>query len=370
LIAPSNCLTKTSASSFLLPSHYAIYLIIEGSALANTLHLSPETMAEVWEAFSLNKNITELTDHSWKSFRTELQKEADRNPNAQQHTPMEEDVNIKQEGAVAVRGGLGKRQVGSPNTAGTALVTPPTKRMARGAAAAANAANNNHNNSAVDALLSAKTAPTPNKVTSSLATTTTTTTYTPPKYDERTGAGKVVLTLNPNDLPAATAEETTATSAKCSISHQHFDTNVQKPYRHLFTTIEERAKHLDQQLEGLEKVLMQRFKIMAKKDSIYNPDNLIAGNLDKDGDAVMTQPTTETSEHDTDVAPLEAVGIPRQEKISCIGRICNSVSTHCTYRMSGCMHNVCRDHHKVPRAHVTQKIKISYLLSTFAFAGA
>ena len=274
-------------------------------------------MADCWEAFSLNKNMTELTDHCWQSFRNELNKEVDRNPqllqkNNNNNTPMddEDSDNANQEGAVAVRRGMGKRQVGSPDTSGSsALITPPTKRMAT-------AKNNNKNNihqqaSAIDAIASSTTAPTPSKATpETVASSMSTSTYTPPTYDERKGAGKVVVTFNPNDLKATSTNASAKTQPqqpKCGISYDQFDTNVPKPYRHLFTTLEDRAKALDQHLVRLEATLMERY------------------NIGKDDQNNLEQPSSASD--DNAIAPLEGVGVPRQEKICNIGRICNSVRT-------------------------------------------
>jgi hypothetical protein len=58
----------------------------------------------------------------------------------------------------------------------------------------------------------------------------------------------------------------------------------------MFTTLEERAKILDDQLVTMGEEIME---------------SCLGGD---------------------DVAELEAVGVPRQDKVTCVGRICNEVS--------------------------------------------
>lgn len=284
-----------------------------GTGLANSLHIQPKVMADCWEAFSLNKNIQKLTEHSWQSFRTELNKEVDRNGNnnSNNNTPMDDD---DREGAVAARSGLGKRQVGSPDTAGSAglaLITPPTKRMATGNNKKTTNANSKSDPaSAIDAIVSSRTAPTPSKASSPETVLSAVSTYTPPTYEERQGAGKVLTTFNPNDLKAVTNTKSTTATPKCALSYDTFDTNVQKPYRHLFTTMDDRAKALDQHLVRLEDKIKDRFDILEK--------SILAGTNN-----------TEQSSSDgktSSIAPMEGVGVPRQEVVCNIGRICNAVS--------------------------------------------
>ena len=108
-----------------------------------------------------------------------------------------------------------------------------------------------------------------------------------PSYEERTGVGKVVVAYHPKH--AFKAEHIPATGKpRCTISTD-FETNLTKAYRHMFTPLEERARILDDHLMSL-------------------------------GDKIMESLATE------DVADIEAVGVPRQDKVTCVGRICNEVS--------------------------------------------
>ena len=109
-----------------------------------------------------------------------------------------------------------------------------------------------------------------------------------PSYGERKNAGQVIVTFNPNNLPAITTNESSL--RRCEVSAS-FPTNVKKPYRHMFTTLEERSNALDGHLVKMGEEMIERYGI-GKDDGI---------------------------------AALEAVGIPRQDKVCCIGRVCNEV---------------------------------------------
>ena len=97
-----------------------------------------------------------------------------------------------------------------------------------------------------------------------------------------------MATYNPKELVAV--EQSDNSKRKCVISTD-FETNVKAPYRHMFTVLEERAA-------VLEKELLEKHEEFAET---YNFGS-------------------------EQIADLEAVGVPRQDKICCIGRICNAVS--------------------------------------------
>jgi len=130
-----------------------------------------------------------------------------------------------------------------------------------------------------------------------------------PKYSERTNAGKVLLTYNPNKLEATPSAQISSSAQKtprCVVSPDAFAANnVDKPYRHLFTTLEERARVLDNQLVEMQDVMAEHYGLRALD---YGAENE-ADNAEKESD---------------DIAPLEAVGVARQDKICCVGRICNA----------------------------------------------
>jgi hypothetical protein len=116
------------------------------------------------------------------------------------------------------------------------------------------------------------------------------------KYDDRKGVGQVVATYKPQNELTTPSITRSSSSPKCSLDYLSFSTNVREPYRHMFTTLDERADALDQHLVERGEEMVDRYNLGAEEDG------------------------------QGDVAPLEAVGVPRQETICCIGRICNAVS--------------------------------------------
>ena len=236
-------------------------------ALSSNLHISPEQLAESWEAHSLNKNVAELNDLSFEGYRAALRKDFDTN------TSMKVEPGTA--GAVNSRPGLGKRQnnaAGSPN-AKTAAITPAPPTTVKPLRAA--------------------------------------------KYGERTNVGQTVATYNPSNLAnyavSATDDMEDGPNPRCTIDSTLDGTadNITKPYRYMFTPLEDRARALDDHLVGLGEEIMERFDIKAETAKKAGASNKVDDA--KEGDA------------DKAIAPLEAVGVPRQEAVCCIGRICNEV---------------------------------------------
>lgn len=254
--------------------------------MATTFRVSPKQMAECWEAFSLNKNLDALNEHSLDSYRAALKKETD------------SSGVMEMTGAVVSRPALGKRQAADENNLPS--VTPPAKRF--------NVTFDGSTPSAVDSVASNRRVSLSPAPPGSLQDTRPVVA----KYNERQGAGKVVVTYNPNKLQAVEAEaaadnSTTTAEPKCTVSTD-LKSNVTKPYRHMFTTMEDRAKALDRHLVDLGEDMVERYGL---------------GKVDE--------------ESETGIAGLEAVGVPRQDKVCCIGRICNAVSDSlCVLFECGC----------------------------------
>lgn len=220
-----------------------------------TLRLSPTQMTEFWEAYSINKSLRSLDEHSFTGFRLQLIK--DSSGLAASSTA----------GDGAVRS-LKKRDLSS------AVVTPGhNKRQLHGAPGSA------HRDASGNRRVSLSPDPLPK--TSALPPSL-------PSYSERLGAGETLVEFNPCQLQPV---ESVApfSKHKCLISND-FATNVESTFRHFFTVLDERATVLDEQLQ--EKI--DEFSVL------YNFGS-------------------------EQIADLEAVGVPRQEAICCIGRICNAV---------------------------------------------
>jgi DNA polymerase alpha subunit B len=226
-------------------------------------------MAECWEAFSLNRKVSELTDHTFSSYKAQLIKDLELTGATLPVTTTRDDTHV--DGAVQTRPGLGKRH----SSDGLNMVTPPAKRHdSRGGGTKAGPGL-----SSSPQVSSHRSIP-PVKS---------------PKYAERVGVGEVVASFQPQSLPVVNLSAMDSRRpTKCVISSS-FPTNVTKPYRHMFSTIQDRAHALDDHLAALKAAIIQQHGIRETcEDSIENT-----------------------------IAPLEAVYVPRQDKVCCIGRICN-----------------------------------------------
>jgi DNA polymerase alpha subunit B N-terminal len=204
-------------------------------------------MADCWMAFSANKNITSLKVASMDLYKDFLEKHS------------------KDSGPVVSRADTSNKRELSPST------PPPAAKRTESATRRVSP-----NQESTSSVVNKASAITPIAL-----------------FHEREGAGKVVFTYDPNNLPQPAAPSTKA--PRCTVYYD-YDTNVKEPYQHAFTVLEERSKALNEHLLDLGEAMTE----------VYG--------LDK-------EPENE------DMVALEAVGTPRQNKVCCIGRICNSVST-------------------------------------------
>lgn len=214
-----------------------------GLALASTLNVQPEQMAECWEAFSLNKGVSELTDHTFQAYRLQLIKDSESAINPVP-TP------------AAVQSRSTKRQASN-------MVTPPNSKRS-----------NNHRKATS---------------TNNPATKNTSTSDKLPKYESRTRVGEVVVSFNPSQFdPIAPGDKKTSCTVTPSEGYLH------KPYRHMFTTLEDRSSALEAQLNEL-------------GEEIIGQHCIGSGN--------------------NGIAPLVEDYVPGHDKGCYIGRICNEAST-------------------------------------------
>lgn len=216
-----------------------------GVALATSCNVAPAQLAEIWESHSLNKNVAELNDITIRAFRASVHK----------------DAPCSTETAVITRTCLSKRS-------GLPMVIPPSKRVHSGPLTTPI--------SAMDAVSRASMSPLiiPGQIST---------------YNERTGAGKVILTFNPRNLVKAVTP--ILTTPRCNVNTS-FATNLTKPYRHMFTPLQEKARVLDNHLVSMGEEIVNHY----------------------------------AKGQEGGIAETEAVAVPRQDKICCIGRICNEVS--------------------------------------------
>jgi hypothetical protein len=262
------------------------------------LRLTPEKMAEVWEVYSLNqKNVTELTIHQFEAYRNLVLKFS-------QVTPATEGIINSTKGAAMVITNKRKRDVNDNYISN--MVTPPTaKRHQSGPGEVPSFQNKNmSSSSSIDQVAIQDGSPTIMKK-STVADTIPGSVYT-----ERTNAGQVVLAY-PSNRTSTTDRRNTKTGTRCTISSSHEKIgryNITKPYRHMFTTMEDRAVALEQLLVAQKEAIIENHGLSTTAYSNHN-------NNSNDSDDNLTGA----------FAPLEEVNVARQEKVVCIGRICNEV---------------------------------------------
>mmetsp|Transcript_21957 Transcript_21957/g.61036 ORF Transcript_21957/g.61036 Transcript_21957/m.61036 type:complete len:3067 (+) Transcript_21957:267-9467(+) len=327
-------------------------------ALASTLGLSPETMAEVWEAHSLNKqNLTELTMHQFEAYKNELIKASSAVPIPPVTTSTSTSSNANTDsprGAI----GISRKDTAALSSAKRGAQRAPMVTPTSSSKRPKHEFEQEHeqrqgslfgdlgSGSAVDTAAS-DAVPSPLRSNARAGTVQQqqqqqqqqqkrqTQTQRPkpnlPKYDERTNAGQVVASY-PSDRSKFQAEASsegtersrcvltttsiatkksastsTSTSASASASTSNGTTketadvtiyNVTKPYRHMFTTMEDRALALEKHLVRIREAI----------ESDIDSDK--TGNKEK-------------HEH----APLEEVNVPRQDPSTFVGRICNEAHT-------------------------------------------
>ena len=257
-----------------------------GVALASTLHITSEQLVECWAAHSLNKNVNVLDNHTFEPFRQQVIKECGDN------------MEIMNTGAVMTRVPTAKRQLPEKNIPN---VTPPSKKSGM----------------RVDSTsIRSKPVTASRRVSMSpelpLSLRKNDAGPSSDKYNDRRDSGKVISSFNPKDMEnyVSTKERPVP---KCEINCSEFDTNVKESYRHMFTTIEERAKALDKHILTVGDCLKERYGLGKQSNASEN-------------EAALSE----------DVAALEEVGVARQDKVCNIGRICNAVSLYFIGRLMSC----------------------------------
>lgn len=213
--------------------------------------VTPKQMATCWEAFSFNKNIKKLNKHTFPAYRSFV---------------------INDKHSVAELPNL--RGIKPPSLAS---VTSDAKRFP--ASGTRGTARN------VQASVSKRSGPFVNDLPAREEPNRS-------KCFDRRDAGKVVAAYNPHNLEAVVSR--TTTSPRICLSFE-FQTNVHESYRHMFTTLNDRANALDRHLVEQGEYLTHCHNLASREDG-----------------------------GGQDVVPLEGVGVPRQDKVCCIGRICNA----------------------------------------------
>jgi hypothetical protein len=231
------------------------------AALSTQLRLSPQKLAEAWEAHSLTKNVSVLDDVSFAAYRSSLSGLAGENNNRVVGTSSAK----RKAGPSSVTPTPNKTKIKRENEQQPQLATPSSSTPA-----------------GKNILI------TPTKT---------------PTYQERTNQGAVVSTYNPHDLPTA-ASSSNSSHIAASIQYHPSSSHPTKSYRHMFTPLEARAQ-----------VLEERLATMTEQIQAAHSD----------GDDVVKQEAEAAATSDADSSTWAPVGIPMQNTVRCVGRICNEV---------------------------------------------
>lgn len=256
-------------------------------------------MAEVWEAYSINKhNLTELTHHQFEAYKNELIK-------VSQITPKDHTAAATAATTITTPGSNnsgGAIMVNKRQRVGTNMVTPPTAKRQNIIITGEGNGGDSPTATFVDK----------NSTTNNIAPTmgnsmvmTTITMTPPPKYEERTKVGQVVASYSPTQVPHENNNSNSNNNndtRRCELSTTMVGkNNIVQPYRHMFTTLEDRAKALERSLvERGRAIIDQQYR--SQKDRNNHP---------QEQDDIMAPP------------PQEEVNVPRQDEVTVVGRICN-----------------------------------------------
>jgi hypothetical protein len=322
-------------------------LLTKLSHLSESLHLSPKELVDAWEAHSLTKNVDSLNEASYGGFRLALSKLAGGGGGGSSGGKKKKSSNTN----VIATTGLGKRTPGvtpSPMAKRATSTTPPA--VASSSSSTNSGGVGRDGLSAIDNLTTPsgkKGAHTASVITPIPHNTTTTTANnnnnntTSIKYTERTNAGEIVSSYNPHNLSTFSevlhssmkSEEerkelmsrrvcsitvlptTTATAASSKNSNHH-------QYRHMFTPLEKRSAALEHRLLDMNTAICDMYKYKSEEDEMMEltMDDGNGGNTTNEEDG------NSGGRNDNSTAVMwTPVGLPKQNKVVCIGRICNEV---------------------------------------------
>jgi len=304
-------------------------ILSQVSALSTSLRLTPTQLAEAWEAHSLTKGIDELNDGSFKGYLSVVSKKQD---GVGMKGNNNQTVMSNNQTGLGKRNGPGSNVTPSPaakliKTEGGAVGSTGIK--SEGSTASASGRNGL---SAVDSLTtpSGKGAPSPKvkgEPMSAGGSAASTSVITPMKietikYTQRTNSGQTVTSYNPNNLPSTSELLATKTSSEKETILNHRGATIQlhpsathpkSTYRHMFTPLEKRATALESQLITMSNNICQKYNISSEEDEmIAAMDGIVKSEVEK------------SNEEDVD-SLWTPVGLPKQSKVVCVGRICNEV---------------------------------------------
>ncbi len=319
-------------------------LLTKLSNLSESLHLTPKELVDAWEAHSLTKNVDSLNEASFGGFRLALSKLAGGGTNASNAIVMSGTGLGKRSSNMAgvTPSPMAKRGTQNAANATTGATTPAANsKLASTSTSNANATTANRDGrSAIDNLTTPSGKGTAASVITPIPHSTNTTFKSPPptiKYTERTNSGEIVSTYNPHNLststellstkseeerkeftvrrvcnisvlPTPAASSTTSSAATSANSH-----------RHMFTPLEKRSIALEHRLLDMNNAICEMYSYKSEEDEMME--------LSMENGLISSSGTEGEGRNDVMWTP---VGLPKQNKVVCVGRICNEVRVFVT----------------------------------------
>ena len=240
------------------------------TALSSSQNLTASQLYESWEAYSLTRNISTLTDETFKGFETHVRSAV------KKVAPVSA---LKKRSVVNTNSALGKRQES------TVTPSPAAKHMRSGL-------------SAVDSLTtpSKSVVATPGSARS-MGSASATVTPMKSSYGNRSGRNTVVFSYNPNNLSELARESSV-------VNVEIHPLSVAPSERHGFASLNVRSKSLEDRLLRMNTALCEGYDLKSEEE-----------------DMIVAMDGGETE----DRAYWVPVGGMGQREIVCVGRVCNEV---------------------------------------------
>ena len=314
------------------------------AALSDTTGLTPSQLAEAWDAHSLSRGVDTLDDGTFGGYRSSLS-----NHKSSRHGPpssRNSGGGGRANTAVLKNAtGLGKRT--SPG--GAVTPTPHSKRVTVKTEANTTRSIPRINNegrggvSAVDSLTTPggnarNASPRDAKVhfeanDANKGDGNSKGVVSPPKtpkYSERNNAGQVVASYNPSSLLSAAEVLSSKSESEreaivrrgggCTVSNHDKAGHPTAEFRHMFAPLEKRSAALEERLAERGEAMRAGLGVRTEEEEMMEMDFVTGGGGGGRGN--------NDAENDGEgfVGTWTPVGVPKQNTVVCVGRICNEVS--------------------------------------------
>ncbi|KAL7544301.1 hypothetical protein ACHAWF_007688 [Thalassiosira exigua] len=343
-MSSSSSLKSEIAAAFSAIGHppLAPSVLARVANLSFSLRLAPNRLAEAWDAYGITKDLDALDEGTFHGYSAWAAK----------------DTGVKKPNIAMVVGTtwLGKRKPPPGVTP-----SPAPKRPAN---ADATPKNNSSNAAARDGLSAVDGLKTPSGAVSPSSKASpgsaSSTVITPPKssantsikpavaataasvvasrtkYGERTNAGQLVTSYNPSNLPTVAellsslpSEEQARVTARraCVVAPHPRGKHPRMGYRHIFAPLPSRSAAMERRLIRMTDRFKEKYGMMTEEEEMAMAVDGLEGAVEEEkaGEGAVKMEEREQVEGEKFDSTLEPVGIPKQNKVLCIGRICNEV---------------------------------------------